>query len=78
MERWNDGLTPFLGSIYDLLDYFEVDRSFGSSDACVDLRIFEKIFADFFGFLTRCTRIYRVIHPSTFIEELRIRFNGCE
>ena len=55
---------PFLGFIYDLLDSLRLDRILGFSDISVDLRIFQKIFADFFGFLARCTRIFGVIHPS--------------
>ena len=35
-------LTPFLGFIYNSLDFFEVDQIFGFPDLCVDLRIFEK------------------------------------
>ena len=57
-------LTPFLGFIYDSLDFFEVDRIFGLPDMCVDLRIFGKVLADLFEFLARCTRIFGVIHPS--------------
>ena len=57
-------LTPFLGFIYDSLDFFEVNRIFGFPDISVDLRIFGKVLADLFRFLARCTRIFGVIHPS--------------
>ena len=57
-------LTPCLGFIYDSLDLFEVDRTFGFPDICVDLQISGKVLADLFGFLARCTRIFGVIHPS--------------
>ena len=30
----------------------------------MDLRIFERIFVDFCGFLANCTRSFEVIHPS--------------
>ena len=43
--------------IYDLLESFEVDRILGFSDISVDLRISKRFFADFFGFLARCTRL---------------------
>ena len=44
-------LRPFLGFIYDLLDFFGVDRIVGFSDICVDMRKifgrFLQIFSDF-------------------------------
>ena len=59
-------LTPFLGFIYDSLDFFEVDRIFGFPDISADLWIFGKVLTDPFRFFARCTRIFGVIHPSDF------------
>ena len=66
-------MTPFLGFIYDSLDFFEGDRIFGFPDICVDLRIFGKVLADLFGFLARCTRIFGVIHRSPMAKRLNPR-----
>ena len=50
----------FISPLYDVTK----SRKCFDSVISVDLRIFQKIFVDFFGFLARCTRIFGVIHPS--------------